>query len=83
MPHENSARFTAEQLIKALATLGYQITRQKGSHIRLTAIINSEEHHITIPNHTPVKIGTLNKIIKDVAEHNKLEKDRLIENLFQ
>jgi len=31
----------AEQLIKSLTKLGYQITRQKGSHIRLTALINS------------------------------------------
>ena len=73
---------SAEQLIKSLTKLGYQITRQKGSHIRLTALINSEEHHITIPNHSPVKIGTLNKILKDIAEHNNLSKEDLIEKLF-
>ncbi len=73
---------SAEQLIKSLTKLGYQITRQKGSHIRLTTLINSEEHHITIPNHSPVKIGTLNKILKDIAEHNSLSKEELIEKLF-
>lgn len=68
---------SAEQLIKSLTRLGYQITRQKGSHIRLTTLINSEEHHTTIPNHSPVKIGTLNKILKDIAEHNSLSKEEL------
>ncbi|OGU67747.1 MAG: hypothetical protein A2499_00885 [Stygiobacter sp. RIFOXYC12_FULL_38_8] len=73
---------SAEQLIKALAVLGYQVTRQRGSHIRLTAIINSEEHHITIPNHTPIKIGTLNSILTDVASRNKLSKEEIILRLF-
>ncbi len=43
---------SAEQLIQSMVQLGYRVTRQKGSHIRLTALINLEEHHITIPNHT-------------------------------
>ena len=73
---------SAKQLIESLAKLGYQITRQKGSHIRLTTLINSEKCHITIPNHSPVKIGTLNKILKDVAEHNKIAKEELIQTLF-
>ncbi|KAF0140032.1 MAG: hypothetical protein FD122_2793 [Stygiobacter sp.] len=73
---------SAEQLIKALAVLGYQVTRQRGSHIRLTAVINSEEHHITIPNHTPIKIGTLNSILTDVASRNKLSKEEIILRLF-
>jgi len=72
----------SEQLIQSLTKFGYQITRQKGSHIRLTALINSEEHHITIPNHSPLKIGTLNKILKDIADHNDLSKEELIEKLF-
>ena len=73
---------SAEQLIKALAVLGYQVTRQRGSHIRLTSVINSEEHHITIPNHTPIKIGTLNSILTDVASRNKLTKEEIILRLF-
>jgi len=66
-----------------MVQLGYRVTPQKGSHIRLTALINLEEHHITIPNHTPIKIGTLNNILKDIAEHNKLSKEELTEKLFK
>ncbi|NYE57789.1 putative RNA binding protein YcfA (HicA-like mRNA interferase family) [Carboxydothermus ferrireducens DSM 11255] len=35
------------------------VTRQTGSHIRLTTTLKGE-HHVTIPLHDPLKIGTLN-----------------------
>lgn len=41
----------ASELIKLLEKLGYQISRQKGSHIRLTTTRHGEQH-ITIPNLT-------------------------------
>lgn len=72
---------SADDLIKMLSKLGYSISRQKGSHIRLTSKIKNEEHHITIPNHSPLKIGTLNNILNDIAEKNKITKEELI-NLF-
>ncbi|WP_205760905.1 type II toxin-antitoxin system HicA family toxin [Luteolibacter luteus] len=45
-------------LIRALKPLGYEITRQKGSHVRVTTSQNGE-HHETIPLHQPLKTGTL------------------------
>ena len=47
------------KLIKLLAVYGYEVTKQTGSHIRLTTQANGE-HHVTIPNHNPLKVGTLN-----------------------
>ncbi len=42
---------SAQDLITALKKYGYEVTRQKGSHVRLTT--NEEgEHHITVPNCT-------------------------------
>lgn len=46
--------------------LGYGVDHQTGSHIRLTTQRNGE-HHVTIPAHKPLKIGTLNAILRDVA----------------
>ncbi|PZX16157.1 HicA-like toxin of HicAB toxin-antitoxin system [Breznakibacter xylanolyticus] len=71
----------AAQLTKALRQFNYNPTRQTGSHIRLTSDINGQ-HHITIPNHTPLKIGTLNAILSDVANHLGLSKQELINRLF-
>ncbi len=72
---------SGEELARALKRYGYEITRQTGSHMRLTTQKNGE-HHITIPNHKPLRIGTLNAILKDIAEHLKIERDNLIESLF-
>jgi predicted RNA binding protein YcfA (HicA-like mRNA interferase family) len=72
---------SSQELIKSLQKLGYFISRQKGSHIRLTTNSNGE-HHITIPNHNPVKIGTLSSIIGDVASHFKQTKEEIAEKLF-
>lgn len=43
---------SGSDLAKRLNALGYQITRQTGSHLRLTTQENGE-HHITIPRHDP------------------------------
>ena len=69
------------ELVKALARLGYQPTRQSGSHIRLTCNQPSQ-HHITIPNHDPLRIGTLAAIVGDVARHHGLSRDDVIARLF-
>jgi len=64
-----------------MAKFGYLSTRQSGSHIRLSTQQNGQ-HHITIPNHDPLKIGTLNAILTEVAQHLGIPKQELIEKLF-
>ncbi|TAK65034.1 type II toxin-antitoxin system HicA family toxin [Methylobacter sp.] len=72
---------TGTGLAKALAELGYHVTRQTGSHIRLTTFENGE-HHITIPAHNPLKIGTLVAILTDIEAHFKLTRHELLKCLF-
>ena len=72
---------SSEELAKHLKKFGYEITRQTGSHIRLTTHLKGE-HHITIPRHKPLKIGTLNSILKDVANHLGIDKKSLVKELF-
>jgi predicted RNA binding protein YcfA (HicA-like mRNA interferase family) len=68
-------------LAKKLGKLGYQITRQTGSHLRLTTQLEGE-HHITIPKHAQLRVGTLNSILNDVAEHFDRSKKDLIALIF-
>jgi predicted RNA binding protein YcfA (HicA-like mRNA interferase family) len=49
-----------------LGELGYEITRQTSSHIRLTTQ-RSGEHRVTIPDHDPIRICTLAAILADLA----------------
>ena len=71
---------SGEELAKLLRKYGYEITRQTGSHMRLTR--RGGEHSITIPRHRALKPGTLSSILKDVAEHLGMRKRELIEELF-
>jgi len=64
-----------------MAKFGYLSTRQSGSHIRLSTQQNGQ-HHITIPNHDPLKIGTLNAILTEVAQHLGIPKQEFIAQLF-
>lgn len=73
---------SGQELIKSLQKLGYEPTRQTDSHIRLTTEKNST-HHITIPNHSPLKIGTLSGILKDVADHFQISREELLRKILQ
>lgn len=72
---------SSDDLIKALSKLGYSVTRQTGSHIRLTTQ-EKGKHNITIPAHNPVKIGTLNAILREVCQHFNFSRDDLLKQLF-
>jgi predicted RNA binding protein YcfA (HicA-like mRNA interferase family) len=69
------------ELARLLKKLGYHITRQSGSHLRL-ATNDRGQHHVTIPNHDPIKVGTLAAILGDVARHFEISRDQLIQRLF-
>jgi predicted RNA binding protein YcfA (HicA-like mRNA interferase family) len=68
-------------LARALRSLGYERVRQEGSHIRLTTEVNGI-HHVTVPNHKPLKTGTLvGGVLKPVAAHHGLTVEVLVQNL--
>jgi predicted RNA binding protein YcfA (HicA-like mRNA interferase family) len=72
---------SGDDLAKALDDLGYRITRQSGSHLRLTTLERGE-HHITIPRHAALRVGTLSGLLGDVAQHFGLSREELIAQLF-
>jgi predicted RNA binding protein YcfA (HicA-like mRNA interferase family) len=72
---------SGDDLVSALTSLGYVVTRQAGSHIRLVTVEHGE-HHVTIPRKSNVRVGTLAAILGDVAEHFELSRDELINRLF-
>jgi hypothetical protein len=41
-----------------------------------------EKHHITIPQHDALRVGTLAAILDDVAQHFQISRDELLEQLF-
>lgn len=69
-------------LVKRLGRLSYGVTRQTGSHIRLTSRVEGE-HHVTISNHDPLRIGTLAAILDGVAAHHGLTREALLLRLLE
>lgn len=68
---------SGQQLADALRVLGYGVTRQRGDHLRLTTQ-QEGEHHVTVPLHDPLRIGTFAGILSDVAAHFGLSRDELL-----
>lgn len=50
--------------------------------MRLTTAESGSEHHVTIPSHDPLRVGTLSAILGEVAGHFNLTRDQLLERLF-
>ena len=73
---------SGEKLSKLLRRFGFEITRQTGSHMRLTTTVKGE-FHITITNHKNLKIGTINNILTDIADYFEIEKKDLTKKLFR
>ncbi|MCK4270047.1 MAG: type II toxin-antitoxin system HicA family toxin [Methanogenium sp.] len=63
-----------KQMVKVFSRIGYQIERQRGSHI----VMSKGDNILVIPNHNPVAKGTERELIKDagltVEEFNRLLK---------
>jgi len=72
---------SGKQLAILLGRCGYEVTRQTGSHIRLT-MTQEGEHHVTIPLHGSLRVGTLSAVLSDVAEHLGIPRQTLVETLF-
>ena len=72
-----------EELAALLGKHGYKITRQTGSHIRLTSTSKGLEHHITVPKHKPLRVGTLSSIVNEIADYLEIERQKLVKELFR
>jgi len=70
-----------EELAALLGKYGYKITRQSGSHMRLTSTSKGFEHHITIPRHKPLRVGTLSSVVNEVAAYLEIERQELVKEL--
>jgi len=71
-----------QRLATLLRPFGYEITRQTGSHIRLTSTARGPEHHVSIPAHAALRVGTLNGILSEIAAYLEIDKEQLAEQLF-
>ena len=68
---------TGEELLRGLRRVGYVFERQAGSHM----ILRSESprmHSVTVPNHKPLKVGTLSSILHEIALQRSMSVETLL-----
>ncbi|MCF6095080.1 type II toxin-antitoxin system HicA family toxin [Microaerobacter geothermalis] len=51
---------SGKEALKAFQNAGFEVVRQKGSHVHL----KKDQYHVTIPLHDPIKRGTLRSAIR-------------------
>jgi hypothetical protein len=51
--------------------------------MRLTSKIKGAEHHVTIPTHDVLRIGTLAQVLGDVAAYLEISRGELMNSLFE
>lgn len=73
---------SGHELVRLLRRYGYEPTRQVGSHIRLQSTLRGHAHHLTIPDHRSLRLGTLSAILLDVANYLNKERSELEQELF-
>jgi len=58
---------SGEALIRALRKDGFWVARQKVSHVRPKKKAGEETVKLTVPLHSALKKGTLNRILKEAG----------------
>jgi predicted RNA binding protein YcfA (HicA-like mRNA interferase family) len=76
IPRDLSGR----EIVKALCKRwDYRQVHQEGSHIILQTATPSHQR-LPIPDHSPVRIGTLNSILKMVSRHKGVDKQAVLDS---
>ena len=68
-------------LVKLLVRhYGYRRVNQVGSHIILETN-TPRSHRVAVPNHSPVRVGTLNSILRAVAAVQGIDREDILDHL--
>lgn len=69
---------TGDDLLRGLRRVGYVFVRQAGSHMILKCE-SPRPHSVTVPNHKPLKVGTLSAILHEIALQRSLSVEALLD----
>jgi predicted RNA binding protein YcfA (HicA-like mRNA interferase family) len=77
LPRDLAGRALAKVLCR---DWGYRVVHQEGSHIILETHVPSHQR-ISIPDHNPIRIGTLNAVLRLVCRHKGVDRDEILRSL--
>jgi predicted RNA binding protein YcfA (HicA-like mRNA interferase family) len=77
LPRDLSGR----QLVQVLcSSWGYRQVHQVGSHI-IIQTDTPQHQRLSVPDHHPLRTGTLNAILRAVAAHNGVSREEILRSL--
>ncbi len=56
---------SGDDLVKVLEKFGYEVVRQKGSHVRLRHSTELQRKPLTVPRHKTLRRGLLHRLLRD------------------
>jgi predicted RNA binding protein YcfA (HicA-like mRNA interferase family) len=68
---------SGDELLRGLRRIGYVFERQAGSHMILRCDF-PRAHSVTVPNHKPLKVGTLSSILHEIALQRTMSVESLL-----
>ncbi len=77
LPRDVSGAALAQTLCRRF---GYRIVHQIGSHLVLQCEV-PQHHRVAIPNHRPLRLGTLNAILRAVEKAVGAERTAILKEL--
>jgi hypothetical protein len=79
--HEGAARPRRGQTRQCFCRdWAYRVVHQEGSHIVLETSVPAHQR-MSVPNHKPLRIGTLNAILRAVARHKGVHRQDVRDSL--
>ena len=72
---------SGSQLIKVLCRdWDYRQVNQEGSHVILQTATPGHQR-LSVPNHNPLRVGTLNSVVRAVAAHKGVDRQAVLDSL--
>jgi predicted RNA binding protein YcfA (HicA-like mRNA interferase family) len=56
--------FSGAELCRLLGAHGFQVVRQKGSHVIMQKTVPGSTITVPVPNHREIRVGTLKSIVR-------------------
>jgi predicted RNA binding protein YcfA (HicA-like mRNA interferase family) len=60
---------SGSDVIKILESFSFVIVAQKGSHVKLVRLVDSERQVLIVPNHKELKQGTVSGLYSQAIKH--------------
>jgi predicted RNA binding protein YcfA (HicA-like mRNA interferase family) len=77
LPRDISGRELAGVLVRRW---GYEKVNQEGSHVILQTE-TPQHHRLSVPDHSPLRLGTLNAILRAVAAVKRVSREDIVNSL--